>query len=337
MIAEATFQVVGTPFSLLSASLSPSQSLFTRRGTLVGLSGKAENVVSRLAMQEPMRRAVMGIPFMYQKITAASPINALISTRSPVTSFTTVEVDGTVDWMIAQRSALLAWTGYTLRFTPSLGRNMVSRLPTGGRPCDVRALQAWQWSLTAGLYACAQSLAQFGNSRVTGRGLMALAGRGQIYSVDLQEGEKYIAHPSNILAYSICHDGPTPYRFKSTTLNLQIPDLGRSQWLQRYQPIRDLTASEAWRRARQAWHTFVTWSRRTLWGDRLFLQFQGPARILIQSRGSSLTETLTTRQVSEIARCPPGVSSSAIREPQPVAVASEVEQAPASQQPTSQQ
>ena len=42
--ADARFEVLGAPYSLLSASLSASQTLYTRRGTLVGLSGKAENV-----------------------------------------------------------------------------------------------------------------------------------------------------------------------------------------------------------------------------------------------------------------------------------------------------
>ena len=42
--ADARFDVIGAPYSLLSVSLSASQNLFTRRGTLVGLSGKADNV-----------------------------------------------------------------------------------------------------------------------------------------------------------------------------------------------------------------------------------------------------------------------------------------------------
>lgn len=41
---DARFEVLGAPFSLLSVQLSPSQNLYTRRGTLVALSGKAENV-----------------------------------------------------------------------------------------------------------------------------------------------------------------------------------------------------------------------------------------------------------------------------------------------------
>jgi hypothetical protein len=44
MEIDARFDVVGAPYSLLSVSLSASQNLYTRRGTLVGLSGKADNV-----------------------------------------------------------------------------------------------------------------------------------------------------------------------------------------------------------------------------------------------------------------------------------------------------
>lgn len=38
----------------------------------------------------------------------------------------------------------------------------------------------------------------WGNSEVTGRGLIALAGKGQIYSIKLKEGEQYIAHPGYV-------------------------------------------------------------------------------------------------------------------------------------------
>lgn len=44
MYLDATFDILASPDPLLSVSLSPSQNLYTRRGTLVGVSGKAENV-----------------------------------------------------------------------------------------------------------------------------------------------------------------------------------------------------------------------------------------------------------------------------------------------------
>lgn len=45
---DARFDVVGAPYSLLSVSLSASQNLYTRRGTLVGLSGKPDNVCGHI-------------------------------------------------------------------------------------------------------------------------------------------------------------------------------------------------------------------------------------------------------------------------------------------------
>ena len=48
-VTDAQFEVLGAPYSLLSVSLSASQNLYTRRGTLVGVTGKAENVSLRVS------------------------------------------------------------------------------------------------------------------------------------------------------------------------------------------------------------------------------------------------------------------------------------------------
>lgn len=48
ILADARFEVLGSPFSLLSASISASQNLYTRKGTLLGFNGKPENVQSFL-------------------------------------------------------------------------------------------------------------------------------------------------------------------------------------------------------------------------------------------------------------------------------------------------
>lgn len=48
---DARFEVLGSPYSLLSVSLSASQNLYTRRGTLVGVSGNTENAsIALMAM-----------------------------------------------------------------------------------------------------------------------------------------------------------------------------------------------------------------------------------------------------------------------------------------------
>ncbi|EGD93448.1 hypothetical protein TESG_00993 [Trichophyton tonsurans CBS 112818] len=277
---DAKFEVVGSPYSLLSVSLSASQNLYTRRGTLVGLSGKAENVVSTLQILEPFRRAAFGIPFLYQKISSTSPVSALISVKSPVTSLALLQLNGTVDWMLAQRNALLAWTGHSLTVKPRINSQL--------------------------------SIMHWGNSEVTGRGLIALAGKGQIYSIDLKEGEQYIAHPGNVIAYTMTNTPPQPYRFKSTTLRFQVPNLGIGRRLSNTNLVSNLSKSDTWMTLMKIFHTFRTWTRRTIWGDRLFLQFQGPTTLLVQSRAARINDILTDGEVNEIADATPGVTRAAV-------------------------
>lgn len=78
----------------------------------------------------------------------------------------------------------------------------------------------------------------WGNSEVTGRGLIALAGKGQIYSIDLKEGEQYIAHPGYVelirsfpscTNYTLMHymkqcDCLHDDKHSSTALQVQVDD-----------------------------------------------------------------------------------------------------------------
>ncbi|KAK5119264.1 hypothetical protein LTR85_007878 [Meristemomyces frigidus] len=276
--ADARFEVLGTPFSLLSASISASQNLYARKGTLVGFNGQAENAVSTLSLLSPFRRAVLGIPFLYQRITSTTPYTALIATKSPMTSLVVVHLDGRLDWMVAQRKALLAWTGHTLSLSPRLSMKM--------------------------------SLAHWGNTHITGRGLLALSGKGLIHQITLKTGEEYVVHPSNVIAYSIMQHPPLPYRFKANALRFQIPNL--VGWLPDTRFWRTMRESAVWNFLRNAAFAMRTWGRRTIWGDRLFLHFRGPAQILIQSRGAALSDALTTRDVNEIADSPAGAVPQAL-------------------------
>ncbi|PSK46390.1 hypothetical protein B9Z65_5358 [Elsinoe australis] len=269
---DAQFEVLGGPSSLLSASVSASQNLYTRKGTLVGFNGKPENAVSTLSLLEPFRRTVVGIPFLYQKITSTSPFTALIATKSPLTTFTVIHLDGRLDWMIAQRNALLAWTGHTLSLKPKINTAM--------------------------------SIAHWGNTRVTGRGLMCLSGKGQIYQVMVRAGEEYVVHPGNVVAYSIMANAPQPYRFKSSVLRFQIPS--SKTLLPDTRFIRTIRESQIWKFLTAFTFTVRTWARRSIFGDRLFLRFEGPANILLQARGNTIRESLTKRDVNEIADTPAG-------------------------------
>lgn len=251
----------------------------------MAFAGDPDNTVSALKILNPLRRALIGIPFLYQKITSTTPINALISTKSPITSFAVLQLDGTTDWKLAQRKALLAWTGKSLSVSPTISPRL--------------------------------SLAFWGSSDITGRGLLALAGQGQIYSIELAEGETYVVHPSNILAYSTTSPSPLPqpYRFKSTNLRFQIP-LQLGNFFPSSKFIETLKTSTTYRFFANISLRLRTWSRRTIWGDRLFLRFQGPTTILIQSRAARVSEVLTTQEVNEIADAPAGVVREAIRDAQ---------------------
>lgn len=198
-----------------------------------------------------------------------------------MTTFAILQLDGTADWKLAQRKALLAWTGKSLTVTPSLNTRL--------------------------------SLAYWGSSDVTGRGLLALAGQGQVYSVELAEGESYVVHPSNILAYTASSPTPLPqpYRFKSTNVRLQIP-LQLGNFFPSSKFIETLKTSNTYKLIANSLLRIRTWSRRTLWGDRLFLQFRGPTTILIQSRATRVGDVLSTQEVNEIADTPAGVVQEAI-------------------------
>lgn len=63
---------------------------------------------------------------------------------------------------------------------------------------------------------------------------------------------------------------PRPYRFKSTTLSFQVPGLKTlPRLLQNNKYIQDVSGSEAWKRTMRFFHKLRTWSRMTIWGDRV--------------------------------------------------------------------
>jgi hypothetical protein len=182
--------------------------------------------------------------------------------------------------VVAQRKALLAWTGHTLSVSPIVNRSM--------------------------------SLAHWGNSQVTGRGLVALAGPGQIYQVTLKPGEEYVVHPGNVVAYTLTQHPPLPYRLKSSSLRFQVPNLGLGYLIPDMKFFRVMRETATWKGVRQLLFNLRTSARRTIWGDRLFLQFHGPTTILLSSRASRISDVLTSRDVNEIADSPAGALQSGV-------------------------
>jgi hypothetical protein len=181
-------------------------------------------------------------------------------------------MDGTTDWVVGQRSALLAWTGHTLKVTPRIRY----RLP----------------------------LAHWGCSELTGRGLVALSAPGHIYQLTLAEGEEFVAHPSHVVAYTITRNPPLPFRFKSSGIRFSVPSV--SAWFGNIKFFQVMRTTETYKFISRVLYSLRTTTRRTIWGDRLFLRFEGPATILMSSRGTRIRDVLTKDEVNEIADAPAG-------------------------------
>ncbi|EFQ27288.1 uncharacterized protein GLRG_01783 [Colletotrichum graminicola M1.001] len=276
--ADARFEVLGSPYSLLSVTLSPSQQLYTRRGTLVGVAGKAENAQSTLSILSPFTRAILGVPFLYQRISSSTSLTALISTKSPTTTFSVLHLDGTTDYIVSQRNALLAWTGHTLSVSPRISRGL--------------------------------SLAHWGSTHLTGRGLAALSSPGQVYEVTLAEGEEFVAHPSHVVAYSVSRNPPLPMRLKSNILRFQVPSI--TGFFPKTNFVKAMRDTSTYKTLSRWMYSLRTTLRRTIWGDRLFLQFRGPTTLLMSSRGVRITDSLTNKEVNEIADAPAGTVPEAV-------------------------
>lgn len=189
-----------------------------------------------------------------------------------------LHLDGTTDWIVSQRNAILAWTGHTLALSSQIQRRL--------------------------------ALAYWGNTHITGRGLVALSAPGQVYKLTLGQDEEFVAHPGSIVAYTVSRHAPLPFRFKSTSLRLQVPSL--TSWIPDFEFAKRMRDTKLYNFLAQALFNLKAVTRRTIWGDRLFLEFRGPATILMSSRGVRITDALTREQINEIADAPAGASLAAI-------------------------
>lgn len=249
-------------------------------------------VQSTLSLLSPFTRALLRIPFLYQRISSTTPTTLLISpTRSTSSSISLIHLDGTTDWLVASRTALLAWTGHGLAPTPRV---------------HSYALGASHWGATL----------------LSGRGLAALAApAGDTYAVRLAPGEHLVAHPAHVVAYEVTRSRPLPFRLRGKGhaakdggggLSLAVPYVGR---LAKYLPappgrvtrfVAAMRDTDTYRLVTRFLHGLRTAARRSVYGDALFLRFDGPATLLLSGRAARLGDVLADRQVNELAVARPG-------------------------------
>jgi hypothetical protein len=91
---------------------------------------------------------------------------------------------------------------------------------------------------------------------------------------------------------------------------LQIPSL--TSWFSEANFVKAMRETGAYKFLARVLYSLRTTTRRTIWGDGLFMQFKGPTTVLLSSRGVRVGDSLTSDQVNEIADAPAGVLPRAI-------------------------
>jgi len=192
-------------------------------------------------------------------------------------------------------------------------------------------------------------MAHWGNTHLTGRGLAALVAPGHTYQVTLGEGEELVVHPSHVVAYAVNKNPPLPFRLRSAALRLQVPSVpaslsGRASalvpegWIKFWKAMRDTATYKFLARFLFGLRTAA---RRSIWGDRLFLQFRGPSTLLMSSRGVRVADVLSSDDVNEIADTEAGAVPEAVelasKPKQPQAKAAEESMAPTGPTPFMEQ
>ncbi|KAK9414701.1 putative Acyl-CoA dehydrogenase [Seiridium unicorne] len=101
-----------------------------------------------------------------------------------------------------------------------------------------------------------------------------------------------------------------PLGFKSSGIRFQIPSV--TAWFGNIKFLQAMRTTETYKFISRILYSLRTTTRRTIWGDRLFLQFRGPTTILMSSRGSRISDVLTKEEVNEIADAPAGAVPEAV-------------------------
>ncbi|OLL21857.1 Altered inheritance of mitochondria protein 24, mitochondrial, partial [Neolecta irregularis DAH-3] len=247
---------------VLSVPLGPCQSLYTRKGSLIGIRGVSEKIQLKLffLLQNPFHgllRTTLGVPFAYTKLVNSSStdhVAALIVPLSGHLGLYVLRLDGTKDYIISQRNALLSWS------SPENSLSIRPKLNTG------------------------QGLSNYGYTGITGRGEVCLSGFGDIIKRELEDGEEEILSSRHVVAYTVSRIAPVPVR---------LDDIPRASWfviirtwLLRWEFFRVMAATETIRWISRVRDKFQASAEKVIWGDRHFTRFVGPATLLVQTRSS---------------------------------------------------
>ncbi|ODV98028.1 hypothetical protein PACTADRAFT_185603 [Pachysolen tannophilus NRRL Y-2460] len=202
----AKFEVIGTPASLLNIKLPASAILNIRYSnaisSVVGISGKLDNLTKELSL------ITSGIskPILYQRIYNTSPINLLVANSLNFRNFVVLNLKNNENenWVVSNSKNLIAWSGNYLNLKLN--------------PKKIHGSSSNSY------------LSKFNALDVDGEGIIALAGNGQLFKVELNQDESIYINPSALVAHKVNIGNindikitKIPSKKLITDLNLSLP------------------------------------------------------------------------------------------------------------------
>lgn len=186
-------------------------------------------------------------------MTPLSLIVSSLTTGSPDSKTTVLNVSSEKPWIITQRKAILGWTSSTLK----VETNKLHRL--------------------------------WGNVKTVGQGQLALTGQGELYSINVQEGEQISINPTNLLAYDSGGGSVSFKKLPQSQLTLELPALSG----------KIVTALNPISENKYVKKLLVFW--RWIFGrENVYFQVSGPKTLILQTQSSSLQTTLTNSEIKDI-------------------------------------
>lgn len=204
--SKLTLEAVGEPPSAASVSLPPSLAVNIRRGSLLAVQGKSDNVSITQTRFEPLKRMLYGnLASRFTQVVSTEPVQLLVSARADtilpriftnktIKAIAPIELDGKSDWALFRRDSLHVYSGPsllidTLKIPQKISRQLARDL--GSKVRTETGLFSW---LRAGY------------TFVGGRGVIGVVGNGLVYTVNVNAGEDFAVNKSCLLGVSI--NGP---------------------------------------------------------------------------------------------------------------------------------
>lgn len=149
------------------------------------------------------------------------------------------------------------------------------------------------WNESVTINPTSRRFADWSHVTASGSGDVALVGQGEIFEIELQQGESMLINPNSILAYS------------TTAAEGRIGHVQRIPHLNISFDVPQLSSRIAELKIVQTTSTWIKYAVSKLWKDDIAFKLQGPRTVLVQSvptnRGSS-NRLFTQGELKDIVR-----------------------------------